>query len=256
MPADARQRLARLRQPVARIVALEALVAHELLRVVRPPVLSGRGLRKRIQADPDAADLSRRPPHEQAVHVVAGRHFVRRDVGERRVVELLQPRVLALGRPVRLRVGDVVVALDRMRLERRRRVHRRQAQIERRRRRDDDALAVRQVDEPPLADEREQLVDGLLRRRREFAALRMIVRGRRARRRAADVSATSARPARPSRRTPPAHLLQLALADRQQRRRRRVDQLLGAVPRLDVGRADRVAHRSPCGSTFVSSSVA
>ena len=34
--------------------------------------------------------------------------------------------------------------------------------------------------------------------------------------------------------------LQLALANRQQRRRRDIDQLLGAIPRLDVGRADRV----------------
>ena len=40
-PADPRQRFADLREPVARIVALESFVADELLGVMRPAILSG-----------------------------------------------------------------------------------------------------------------------------------------------------------------------------------------------------------------------
>jgi hypothetical protein len=62
-----------------------------------------------------------------------------------------------------------------MRLERRRRVHRRESEIERGRRGDDDALACRKIDQTPLTDECKQLVDRFLRGRRELASRGMIV---------------------------------------------------------------------------------
>src|SRR6476619_6683331 len=83
-PADARERLADLCESITRIVGLETFVADQLLRIMRPAVLAGRGLRERIEANPDAPDLARRPAHEETVHVVARRHLVRRDVGQRR----------------------------------------------------------------------------------------------------------------------------------------------------------------------------
>jgi hypothetical protein len=62
-----------------------------------------------------------------------------------------------------------------MRLERRRRVHRRQTQIEGRSGRDDDALSFRQVHETPLADEGQQLIHRFLGCRRQFSPFRMVV---------------------------------------------------------------------------------
>src|SRR5438067_728249 len=90
-PADARQRFADLRQPVPRVVFLETFVADELLRVVRPTILPRRRLRERIEPDPDAPDLSRRAAHEETMYIVSRRDLVRRDVGQRRDVEFLQP---------------------------------------------------------------------------------------------------------------------------------------------------------------------
>src|SRR5262245_35709614 len=79
-PANARQRLTRLREPISRIVALEAFVADQLFRVVRPAVLPRRRLRKGIEPNPDSAHLAGRAPHEEAVYIVTGRDLVRRDV--------------------------------------------------------------------------------------------------------------------------------------------------------------------------------
>ena len=102
---------------------------------------------------------------------------------------------------------------------------------------DGDALARRQVDETMLADESEQVIDDLLRGRHHLAALRVVVQHV-----APDVEGRPLRVhARGGCGELPLHPLQFALTDREQRRRRNVDQFLGAVARLNIGGADRVA---------------
>ena len=118
-------------------------------------------------------------------------------------------------------------------------MHRRQAEIECRRRSDDDPFAFRQIDETPLADEREQFVHGLLRGGRQLALLRVIVEHV-----APDIHR---RPAGSAGSTRAAVASKSACAFCSSRwpiasnvARRRVDQFFGSISRLDVGRSDGV----------------
>ena len=113
-------------------------------------------------------------------------------------------------------------------------MHRREAEIELRRRSNHDAFARRKIQEVLRSDERHELVDRSLRSRHELAARRMIAKNAspdiERRPRGIDLSRDVGKRG--------FGLRQLPLADREERLRRQIDQLFGAITRFDGGRSN------------------
>jgi len=101
-----------------------------------------------------------------------------RDRPERPVVEVAQVLVLALGRPRRVDVGDVVERPDRLGLERPRRPHAgERPPVEAGRGRHRNRLAFRDRDDVVALNEVGELLELLLRHRDELPGRRMIFLG-------------------------------------------------------------------------------
>jgi len=173
--ANPRQCVAQLRETQPRIAATKPLVEHHLFGVMRPAVLPGRRLRKRIQSNPDSANLARRLSHVRRMQPMAGHRFMRGRVRQRRIVVSLEPFLLLLRTEVGSSVRDIENALHRLRLERRRRVHRREAEVEGQRRGDDNSLARRDRRDAFRDDEGSQRIDDLSRRGDHATEWRMIL---------------------------------------------------------------------------------
>ncbi len=109
---DADERLGELAQPDRRVLLLEARLDHHVLAVVRPALHERRrGHHERL------ARFRLHVAQVLEVQEVAGIDLVHRDRPERGRVQIAQVLLLAVSRPPRIDVGDVVVRARGPRLE-------------------------------------------------------------------------------------------------------------------------------------------
>ena len=152
------------------LAAAESRLDHHLLAVVRPSFDE----RRRREHD-RLARLRFDAPQMLIVQEVARIHLVNRNRPHRRHVEIAEVLLLAIGRPRRIDVGEVVVRARRLGFERTRRPHAGgRPAIELRRRRDGDRLAGGQRDDRLALEKRRELLELLAAEGDELAGRRVL----------------------------------------------------------------------------------